>query len=504
MRNCTIKIMDEVNVVILNLSVEHYEYFYEKYGMFTKTYHFDPKYKLGIWDGKIRFFSRTGETSIHFLSEIVPELKKLNYNISIKDNRSPVVIDIPKIDNTFLQSYGITLGDHQVNAINLSTENNSGIVLAGTGAGKSIITACLLKLYEKYCNFRCLVIVPTTDLVLQTSGDIAKFDVDVGYLYDKKDLDHKHLVSTWQSLGNMRQIMGDYNCIIVDECHGVKGHVLKKMMLENGSKAVVRLGLTGTLPEHKTDRTTIISVLGNVLCEIPAYKLIESGWLAELSIKCLTLKEDFSEQYEKFKIAYPEDAKKVSYLKFKNSYFPDYASEKAYIQKNVFRSEFIAELLRATVQNEGNTFCLVPNIKYGKFIAEKAGGIFVEADDGNEIRKAIYNQFAVKNDVLVMATYRLASVGLNIPRIFNFFLIDPNKSYIEIIQSIGRSIRKAEDKNSVNVWDISSDLNYSSSHRRIRQKYYKENKYPFTNSSFDYNKILEQNKIDKNNESVIY
>ena len=165
MRNCIIKILDEVNIVVINLSPEHYSYFYEKNGMYTKTYNFDPKYKLGQWDGKIRFFSSTGQTSIHFLPEIIPEIKNFGYSISVKDNRSPVTIDIPQIDDSFLSNYGIKLGSHQVDAINKCTSLNAGIVLAGTGAGKSIMTASLIKLYEQYCGFRCLVIgVPDTGI----------------------------------------------------------------------------------------------------------------------------------------------------------------------------------------------------------------------------------------------------------------------------------------------------------------------------------------------------
>ena len=32
------------------------------------------------------------------------------------------------------------------------------------------------------------------------------------------------------------------------------------------------------------------------------------------------------------------------------------------------------------------------------------------------------------------------------PRIFNLVLIEPGKSFVRVIQSIGRGIRKAEDK----------------------------------------------------------
>ena len=48
--------------------------------------------------------------------------------------------------------------------------------------------------------------------------------------------------------------------------------------------------------------------------------------------------------------------------------------------------------------------------------------------------------------------------------IFNLVLIEPGKSFVRVIQSIGRGIRKAKDKDFVNVFDITSTLKYSKKH----------------------------------------
>ena len=65
--------------------------------------------------------------------------------------------------------------------------------------------------------------------------------------------------------------------------------------------------------------------------------------------------------------------------------------------------------------------------------------------------------FAEHNDVVVVSTFQLASTGLNIKRIFNLFLVDAGKSFIQIIQSIGRGLRKAKDKDRVRVYDVCND-----------------------------------------------
>ena len=73
----------------------------------------------------------------------------------------------------------------------------------------------------------------------------------------------------------------------------------------------------------------------------------------------------------------------------------------------------------------------------------------------------------------------------NIPRIFNLVLIEPGKSFVRVIQSIGRGIRKAEDKDFVQIWDITSTCKYAKRHLTERKKYYREAQYPFTITKVD-------------------
>ena len=82
----------------------------------------------------------------------------------------------------------------------------------------------------------------------------------------------------------------------------------------------------------------------------------------------------------------------------------------------------------------------------------------------------------------MITTYGLAAIGLNIKRIFNIYMIDPGKSFIRVIQTIGRGLRKAFDKNIVNVYDIHSNLHYNASHKRKRVKFYKTEEHPITDT----------------------
>ena len=87
---------------------------------------------------------------------------------------------------------------------------------------------------------------------------------------------------------------------------------------------------------------------------------------------------------------------------------------------------------------------------------------------------------------ITVATYGVAAVGINIPRIFNLILLEPGKSFVRVIQSIGRGVRKAEDKDFVQIWDVTSTAKFSKKHLTERKKFYKEANYPFTIEKTDW------------------
>jgi len=87
---------------------------------------------------------------------------------------------------------------------------------------------------------------------------------------------------------------------------------------------------------------------------------------------------------------------------------------------------------------------------------------------------------------VIIATYGVAAVGINIPRIFNLVLLEPGKSFVRVIQSIGRGIRKAPDKDHVQIWDITSTCKFAKRHLTKRKAFYKEAAYPFTIQKLDW------------------
>ncbi len=104
----------------------------------------------------------------------------------------------------------------------------------------------------------------------------------------------------------------------------------------------------------------------------------------------------------------------------------------------------------------------------------------MSGSEKSKVRKEHYDEVSTSDNKIIVATYGIASTGINIPRIFNLILIEPGKSYVKVIQSIGRGIRKAKDKDFVEIWDFTSSLKYSKRHLTKRKSFYKKVSYPFT------------------------
>ena len=169
-----------------------------------------------------------------------------------------------------------------------------------------------------------------------------------------------------------------------------------------------------------------------------------------------------------------------------NVEFSNYQSELKHLLETGSRLDAIAEMINK-IKDTGNTLILVDRVNAGKELVERIpGAVFVSGNTKLTERKEEYDEVATSSDKVIVATYGVAAVGINIPRIFNLVLIEPGKSFVRVIQSIGRGIRKAEDKDFVQIWDITSTCKFAKRHLTQRKNYYKEANYPFTLEKHDY------------------
>ena len=141
---------------------------------------------------------------------------------------------------------------------------------------------------------------------------------------------------------------------------------------------------------------------------------------------------------------------------------------------------YITNLVREIAKN-GNTLVLVDRIESGRIITNSIeDSVFISGEVKTKDRKEEYDEIKTSDNKIIVATYGVAAVGINIPRIFNLVLLEPGKSFVRVIQSIGRGIRKAEDKDFVQIWDLTAASKYAKRHLTERKKFYKEAHYPYT------------------------
>jgi superfamily II DNA or RNA helicase len=159
--------------------------------------------------------------------------------------------------------------------------------------------------------------------------------------------------------------------------------------------------------------------------------------------------------------------------------FSNYQSELKHLLEDTHRLDAIAQLI-LKIKETGNVLILVDRVNAGKeLISRLPDSVFVSGATNMVDRKEEYDEIATSTNKIIVATYGVAAVGINIPRIFNLVLIEPGKSFVRVIQSIGRGIRKAEDKDFVQIWDVTSSCKFAKRHLTQRKAFYKEANYPF-------------------------
>jgi len=489
MKKATIIIRDEVNIKLEGLDLDMRRRLVNQFKYDVPYARYLPAVRLGRWDGKVSYFQLGGSTFTNLLPEILPVLEQYGWDVDLDDQRDYSVNFGFNQVNENRWAYKtwpaghpaagepVMLRDYQVEIINNFLKNPQCIQEVATGAGKTIMTATLSACAEIYG--RSIVIVPNKSLVTQTERDYRNVGLDVGvYFGDRKELGHKHTICTWQSLNvllkntkngtaeiTIQDFIEGVVCVMVDEVHMAKADALKTMLTGIMSRIPIRWGLTGTIPKEKFESQALLVSLGPVIGKLSANELQQQGVLANCHVNIVQLQDHVE--------------------------YRDYQSELKYLLEESGRLDAMANLIKE-VNETGNTLVLVDRISAGQALVDRLGdrAVFVSGATKAKTRQEEYDAVAESSDKIIVATYGVAAVGINIPRIFNLVLVEPGKSFVRVIQSIGRGIRKAEDKDFVQIWDITSTCKFARRHLTKRRAYYREANYPFTQEKLEWQQSI--------------
>ncbi len=446
---------------------------------FVPGYQFTPAYKQKIWDGKIRLANLRDYTIYHGLVPYIEKFsKERDYNLEIDD----------KISNTenfslveavdFSRSLNLPFEprDYQIQSFVHSVRNKRILLLSPTASGKSLIIYLITRYLQESGYKKGLLIVPTTSLVEQMYSDFKSYGYDSEeYCHRQYSGKEKHTqkfltITTWQSIyKNEKEYFEQFDFVLGDEAHQFKAKSLTTI-LSGCINAKYRIGTTGTLDGTQTHRLVLEGLFGPVYKATTTSELIARKELADFRIKCLILKYDES---------VCQSSRKW-----------DYNQEIEYIVMNQARNKFIKNL---TLSLEGNTLILFQFVeKHGKdlhaLIKESVKNrhvFFVFGGTDVEVRESVREITEKEKNAIIVASYGTFSTGVNIRNLHNIIFASPSKSRIRNLQSIGRGLRKGDNKEIATLFDIVDDMrvgkhtNFTLKHFLERVKIYDEEKFNY-------------------------
>ena len=432
---------------------------------------FMPSVRRRIWDGKIRLFGvGNGKIYSGLLPYVEEFLEEQGHIYTVSEEYSKRILD-KSTTVKFVQSLSkIKARDYQIDAVHNILEHDRGLILSPTGSGKSFIIYALVRYYVQK-NLKVLIVVPTTSLVEQMFTDFA----DYGWSSDdychrvyggrERDTDKAVVISTWQSIYSQnKKYFSQFGAVFIDEAHLAKAKSLVGIMTKL-TDCKYRIGLTGTLDGTEVHRL-VLEGLFNVHEEVTTTaELIERKELSNLHISCLVL----------------EHTRENRILMKGKTYQQEMEYLSTHRKRNLFISKLVADL-------EGNTLVLaqyiekqlVPLCLMITELCDDRTVHFISGATPTDDRENIRGLVEQSDDCIVVASYGTFSLGVNVKRIHNIVFASPYKSQIKVLQSIGRGLRTADDKEILKLFDIADNLvynnreNYTLKHFRERINIYNE------------------------------
>lgn len=484
--------LEQFDCVYCNLSCEDVGVLREIAEYFTflvPNARFIPSVRNKIWDGKIRLYNPyNGKFYMGLLGYLYKFCEERNYILKFKNLVFGSGTKFSKREITDylaslrLASRGtlLTPQSHQIEAILAALNRSRVLLLSPTGSGKSLIIYSILRKLVESQNSKILLIVPTIGLVNQMYGDfedyssVNNWNVEENtqklYYGYEKNLNKNILISTWQSASKLpKEFFNQFDAVICDECHMVKNSSIS-YILQNCTNAKYRIGLTGTLDGTKTHKLMIEALTGPTLRVATTKELIDKNILSKLNININLLFYDKQSR---------QDCKKYSY-----------EQEIAFLISNKNRNEYIVNLAKSL---PGNTLILYQYVdKHGSELYNIAQNtindrpiFYVHGGIDAEYRENVRTQTEISNQALIIASLGTFSTGISIKKLHNIIFASPSKGRIRVLQSIGRQLRKSEDKDVAQLYDIIDDIsssghkNYSLKHGLERIKIYSEEQFEY-------------------------
>ncbi len=430
------------------------------------------------WDGKIRLYSPgTGELYVGLSNYLIDWCQENCYDYTFEPSErfglpleeNPLIT--PEAVGQFVNSLSlpVKMRDYQYRGVYECLRYNRRLLLSPTASGKSLMIYSLVRFHVNV-ERKILIVVPTTTLVEQMHKDFESYGWKASYYCHKiyagqeKTSEKDVIITTWQSVYKQPvNWFKRFDVVIGDEAHLFKAKSLTQLMSKL-HLCKYRIGFTGTLDGSETNQLVLEGLFGRCSQVTKTKDLMERQQVADLKVKVLVLKHEFQA-------------------------FESYQDEMEYIVSHEQRNNFIMRLAKDLT---GNTLVLFNYVErhgiplYDLLNSNVAHPVHlvhggVDIDDREEIRSLTEES----DNSIIVASYGTFSTGINIKNLHNVIFASPSKSRVRNLQSIGRVLRKGDNKSQATLYDIADDIsrnsfrNYTLNHLIERVKVYNEEQFDY-------------------------
>ena len=383
--------------------------------------------------------------------------------------------------------------DYQLNAVEylIAKGYGRGLIEIPTAGGKSFIIANFIwNIHKNFdTKYRYLILVPNKQLVEQFYKDL----LDYGFTREqltrftaglkKKDTynpDAQIVISNRQYMFLNKDMLKKVDVLIVDEVHTAIAAATQKFI--NSLNCKIKVGCSGTLPREKYEKWILAGMFGKTVYVENITTLQQQGFISKLKITLLKIKDKAVEN-DRSLLFHSNSTRKYEVDENGNAIdilFDDaYKAEHEYFEKNY--KELYKPVFDYLYNLNSNTLILFTRIEIGKNLFELAKGYYKNKNvyyiDGSidvSEREQTRQKFEQSDGNLLLAQVATFSTGINIKRLSNLVFLTSSKSFSQVIQSIGRTLRLHFSKTEAHLIDVSwIPFKYSQRHLNDRLQIYK-------------------------------
>lgn len=312
-------------------------------------------------------------------------------------------------------------------------------------------------------------------MTLETDKDAIK--CLEGYVKKYKKVMYKKNEKGFKKYDSAIEFLNSVVGVICDEAH-FAGADSYWNVFQHLTNARLRIGMTGTLDKTKPiHMQRIKSLLGTPITRVTNDQMIKRGVSAKPHIRMVPVDKPANLEMQIGAIAKQQGiggGSAADLMMYQIAY-------KLGVVENEYRNSLIARLADASAKqlDKQAVLLIVNSIEHGENICkelDKLGAeyLFIQGKDDNDTRKEALARVK-SGDLKILIGTKIIDTGIDVPNFKVLIMCSSGKSYISLLQRVGRVLRIMPEKKDVIIFDMydrTTDILFR--HAKQRIKYYKE------------------------------